>query len=411
MDSTETDATPSTMAPMSNPSEHLRVQVIQRLADVPREDWQACAKGSDSNKPEPFLSWDFLEALESSGSATAQTGWQPLHLGVRSASDELLAVMPLYLKSHSQGEYVFDHAWADALHRAGERYYPKLQCSVPFTPVTSTRLLVREGADIAAMQALLVQTAIGLTGTVEASSLHITFPTESEWQTFGQLGLLQRIDQQFHWQNNGYARFDDFLAELSSKKRKNIRRERRLVQEAGISLEWVTGSDLTESHWDFFYRCYLDTGSRKWGAPYLTRQFFSLIGERMPDQVLLILCRRGNREIAAAINFIGAHALFGRNWGCVEDHEFLHFEACYYQAIEFAIAHGLTRVEAGAQGAHKIARGYVPSLTYSAHWVAHEGLRCALEDYLEREREHVGTHLHMLLEHAPFRKDLRLASC
>ena len=405
------DAIPSTMAAMSNQSEHLRVQVIQRLADVPREDWQACAQTSESHTPEPFLSWDFLEALESSGSATAHTGWQPLHLGVFSETDELLAAMPLYLKNHSQGEYVFDHAWADALHRAGGRYYPKLQCSVPFTPATGARLLVREGADAATLHALMVRAAIELASKVEASSLHITFPTESEWQALGRLGLLQRVDQQFHWQNNSYAGFDDFLAELSSKKRKNIRRERRLVQQAGISFEWVTGSDLKESHWDFFYRCYLDTGSRKWGTPYLTRQFFSLIGERMAEQVLLILCRRGNREIAAAINFIGGHALFGRNWGCVEDHEFLHFEACYYQAIEFAIAHGLTRVEAGAQGAHKIARGYVPSLTYSAHWVAHEGLRRALQDYLGREREHVEAHLHMLLEHAPFRKDIHLASC
>ena len=396
---------------MSNSSEPLRVQVIERLADVPRDDWQACAGDNGSGSPDPFLSWDFLEALESSGSATAQTGWQPLHLGVFSEKKELLAAMPLYLKNHSQGEYVFDHAWADALHRAGGRYYPKLQCSVPFTPVTGERVLVRPGADAAALRALLVRAAVELAGKTRASSLHITFPTESEWRNFGDLGLLQRVDQQFHWQNHRYARFDDFLADLSSKKRKNIRRERRAVRQADISIEWVTGRDLTESHWDFFYRCYLDTGARKWGSPYLTRQFFSLVGERIPEQVLLILCRSGKREIAAAINFIGGQALYGRNWGCLEDHEFLHFEACYYQAIDFAIAHGLERVEAGAQGAHKIARGYVPSLTYSAHWVAHDGLRQALEDYLEHEREHVDAHLHMLLEHAPFRKDLHLATC
>ena len=396
---------------MSEAREQRHIRVIQRLAEVPRDAWQACATDNESEAPNPFLSWDFLEALESSGSATAETGWQPLHLAAFSEDNELLAAMPLYLKNHSQGEYVFDYAWADALHRAGGRYYPKLQCSVPFTPVTSARLLVRQDANVATLRKLLVQAATQLAGDVDASSLHITFPQASEWQALGELGLLQRIDQQFHWQNHAYASFDEFLAHLSSKKRKNIRRERRAVDDAGISIEWVTGSDLKESHWDFFYRCYLDTGSRKWGSPYLTRQFFSLVGERMPEQVLLILCRRGARDIAAAINFIGAQALYGRNWGCIEDHEFLHFEACYYQAIEFAIAHGLQRVEAGAQGAHKIARGYVPSLTYSAHWIAHEGLRRALEAYLKDERAHVNAHLHMLLEHAPFRKNLNLAAC
>ncbi len=393
----------------------LRVQVVQSLAEISREAWDACAIGTQEDAHEgtpdrtnPFLRWDFLEALESSGSVRASTGWQPLHLVAFSNDDNICGVMPLYLKNHSQGEYVFDHAWADALHRAGGRYYPKLQCSIPFTPVTCPRLLTRRGTNTASVRALLLRSATELAEQVKASSLHITFPTEQQWHEFGELGLLQRVDQQFHWRNRGYGSFDDFLSELSSKKRKNIRRERRTVQESGLSIEWVTGKDLTEAHWDFFFRCYLDTGSRKWGTPYLTREFFSLVGERMAENILLILCKRGSREIAAAINFIGGDALYGRNWGCIEDHEFLHFEACYYQAIDFAVAKGLGRVEAGAQGAHKIARGYVPSLTYSAHWIAHEGLRLALEDYLKHERAHVSAHLHELLEHVPFRKNLEV---
>ena len=400
---------------MATSEKPLRIQVVQRLTELPKEAWDACARGDlgcekqeRHQSPNPFLRWDFLEALESSGSVTAATGWQPLHLVARSSDNAVQGVMPLYLKSHSQGEYVFDHAWADALHRAGGRYYPKLQCSIPFTPVTSSRLLTRHGAHAASVRALLLRGATELASQVNASSLHITFPTEQQWQELGELGLLQRTDQQFHWRNRNYDSFNDFLSELSSKKRKNIRRERRAVRVAGLSIEWVTGKDLTEAHWDFFFRCYLDTGSRKWGAPYLTRKFFSLVGERMAENILLMICKRGSREIAAAINFIGGDALYGRNWGCIEDHEFLHFEACYYQAIDFAIAKGLERVEAGAQGAHKIARGYVPSLTYSAHWIAHEGLRLALEDYLKHERAHVSAHLDDLLEHVPFRKNLEV---
>lgn len=400
---------------LPTPKETIRVQVVQRLADLPKEEWDTCAHAqsncsspTETQPSNPFLRWDFLEALEASGSVTAATGWQPLHLVARTNNNQIQGVMPLYLKSHSQGEYVFDYAWADALHRAGGRYYPKLQCSIPFTPATGERLLTRQGEHAANTRALLLRAATELANEVKASSLHITFPTEQQWQELGELGLLQRTDQQFHWRNRDYDSFDDFLSELSSKKRKNIRRERRTVQEAGLSIEWVTGNDLTEAHWDFFFRCYLDTGSRKWGSPYLTREFFSLVGERMAENILLILCKRGSREIAAAINFIGSDALYGRNWGCIEDHEFLHFEACYYQAIDFAIAKGLDRVEAGAQGAHKIARGYVPSLTYSAHWIAHEGLRLALEDYLKHERAHVSAHLHELLEHVPFRKNLEV---
>lgn len=398
-----------------------RVEVIQRLSELSKEAWDACAVGAsqadaedvDSDGRNPFLRWDFLEALESSGSVTANRGWQPLHLAAFSEDRELQGVMPLYLKGHSQGEYVFDHAWADALHRAGGQYYPKLQCSIPFTPVTGERILSRAKTeeDSTTLRTLLISAAKQLAQDLDASSLHITFPTEAQWQQLGDLDLLQRMDQQFHWRNRNYTCFDDFLSELSSKKRKNIRRERRAVQKSGISIDWVTGSDLTEAHWDFFYRCYLDTGSRKWSSPYLTREFFSRIGERMASQILLVICRKENREIAAAINFIGEDALYGRNWGCIEDHEFLHFEACYYQAIDFAIATGLKRVEAGAQGAHKIARGYVPNFTYSAHWIAHQGLRHALEDYLHQERRHVSAHMDVLLDHVPFRKDLEITTC
>ena len=400
---------------MQPPEESIHIQVVQGLSELPRDAWDACVIEAEGASVEhhpypanPFLRWDFLEALESSGSVAAATGWQPVHLVAFSRDKEICGAMPLYLKNHSQGEYVFDYAWADALHRAGGRYYPKLQCSVPFTPVTGSRLLTRQGAHAASVRALLLRAGTELAKEVNASSIHITFPTEQQWHELGELGLLQRTDQQFHWRNRDYHSFDDFLSELSSKKRKNIRRERRAVRVAGLSIEWVTGKDLTEAHWDFFFRCYLDTGSRKWGSPYLTREFFSLVGERMAENILLILCKRGSREIAAAINFIGSDALYGRNWGCIEDHEFLHFEACYYQAIDFAIAKGLDRVEAGAQGAHKIARGYVPRLTYSAHWIAHEGLRLALEDYLKHERAHVSAHLDDLLEHVPFRKNLEV---
>jgi predicted N-acyltransferase len=310
----------------------------------------------------------------------------------------------MYLKNHSQGEYVFDYSWADAFERAGGRYYPKLQVSVPFTPATGRRLLTRPDIDDPDLPKYLAAGMMQVAEQLEVSSVHITFAEKSQWELLGEMGFLQRTHNQFHWQNDGYETFDDFLAALSSKKRKNIRRERRDAVTNGIEIERLTGSDITEEHWDAFFRFYVDTGSRKWGSPYLTREFFSLIGERMGDDTLLVMCKRDNRYVAGAINFIGGECLFGRNWGCVEHHPFLHFEVCYYQAIEFAIERGLQRVEAGAQGQHKLARGYMPTHTYSAHWIANASFRDAVDHYLSQERRHVDEEIDYIAEHGPFRK-------
>ena len=346
--------------------------------------------------------------MKASGSVSAETGWQPFHLLLEEDSDEgreALGVVPMYMKSHSQGEYVFDHGWADAWHRAGGRYYPKLQASVPFTPATGPRLLCADPA----LEPALLSACRQAAEQVEVSSLHMTFMPHEQWQQAGEQGFLLRMDQQFHWHNHNYSTFDDFLAELASKKRKNLRRERRDAVSADIEIEWVTGSDLSDAHWDAFYRFYLDTGSRKWGSPYLNREFFSRVSEAMPEQVLLILAKRNNRYIAGALNFIGSDTLFGRNWGCLEHHPFLHFELCYYQAIDFAIHRGLARVEAGAQGSHKVARGYLPEATYSAHWITDPGFRTAVADYLENERQYVREDIDHVEAHAPFRSDLDLS--
>ena len=377
--------------------------MVQRIAAVPASEWDACARGADSRgnaaRPDnPFISHAFLHALEESGSATRATGWLPQHLVLEDAAGGISACMPCYLKSHSYGEYVFDHAWADAYERAGGSYYPKLQAAVPFTPVTGRRLLVRDGPDRTERQALLLQAAATLTDRLEASSLHVTFPTREECELAGSLGFLQRNDQQFHWRNEGYESFEDFLAALASRKRKAIRAERKRALEGGIEIERVTGSDLTEDHWDAFFAFYMDTGSRKWGSPYLTRTFFSLIGETMRDEILLVLAKRRGRAIAGALNFIGSDALYGRYWGALEEHPCLHFEVCYYQAIDFAIERKLARVEAGAQGAHKLARGYLPVQTYSAHWIRDPGLRRAIADYLKRERLAVAHEIALLGE-------------
>ncbi len=375
------------------------VRVHRRISEIGREAWEACA----APHGDPFVSYDFLNALEESGCAVERTGWAPQHLVIEEDDGVIAAVMPLYLKSHSQGEYVFDHAWAEAYERAGGRYYPKLQCSAPFSPVTGPRLIVRPGADVEAARALLLGGALQLCQRMDASSLHVTFPTEAEWAWMGGQGMLLRQDQQYHWHNNGYARFDDFLAALSSNRRKTIRRERRDAQ-ADLEIVALTGADLTEDHWDAFYGFYMDTGGRKWGRPYLNRTFFSMLGERMADRVLLIMARRDDHWIAGALNLIGDDCLYGRHWGCVEDVPFLHFELCYYQAIEHAIRLGLPRVEAGAQGQHKIARGYLPSAVYSAHWIADPALRDPVARYLEREREAVQDDMDMLeAEFSPFK--------
>jgi predicted N-acyltransferase len=384
-------------------------EIIARIAgpaeDVGRAAWNACANPAGEPDPHPFTRYEFFEAAEESGSATARTGWRPCHLVIERA-DEICGLMPLYLKSHSRGEYVFDWGWADAFERAGGSYYPKLQASVPFTPVTGRKLLVRcEGAEDAekTRNALLAAAAAAVT-QLKASSLHITFMTNDEWRAAGSIGFLQRNDQQFHWENRGYSSFDRFLAELSSSKRKNLRKERAAVFAEGVEFEWLTGRDITEAHWDRFFDFYIDTGSRKWGRPYLTREFFSRVGASMGEQIVLILAKRHGRHIAGALNFMGQGALFGRNWGCSEFVPFLHFETCYYQAIEFAIARGLSRVEAGAQGEHKLLRGYLPVPTYSAHFIAHPGLRRAVADFLTVEREAVAEHIGALAEHGPYRK-------
>jgi predicted N-acyltransferase len=380
------------------------VRIVSRIADVPAADWDTCARGAAPSPTNPFISHAFLRALEESGSATRKTGWLPHHLLLEDGSGTLLGAMPCYLKAHSQGEYVFDHGWADAYERAGGSYYPKLQASVPFTPVPGKRLLVRAGEGEIEREALLLQAAMQVTDRLGISGLHIAFLTSEEWDLAGELGFLKRTDQQFHWRNDGYASFEDFLAALASRKRKTVRKERREALADGIATEWVTGSDLTEAHLDAFFDFYMDTGSRKWGSPYLTRQCFSLLRESMADKMLLVLAKRAGRYIAGALNFIGADTLYGRYWGGIEEHPLLHFEVCYYQAIDFAIQHGLARVEAGAQGAHKLARGYLPSETYSAHYIADLALRRAVTDYLSRERRAVAREMALLTEAAPFRK-------
>jgi predicted N-acyltransferase len=352
----------------------------------------------------PFITHAFLKALEDSDSVGGKSGWTPTHVLVEDQRGQLIAAAPTYLKTHSMGEYVFDYGWADAYHRAGLEYYPKLQVAVPFTPATGRRLLVSPDGGEQALQALI----LGLRSwraKIEASSLHVTFPTKSEWDALGRNGFLQRTGQQFHFINKGYADFDSFLADLNSRKRKMIRRERKeALAQGGIEIELLTGSDITEAHWDAFFDFYQDTGSRKWGRPYLTRAFFSAIGQTMREHVLLVMAKRRKRYIAGAINFIGKDALYGRNWGCIEEHPFLHFEVCYYQAIDYAITRGLARVEAGAQGEHKLARGYVAVPTYSAHDIADKRFARAIDDFLARERVAVDASLDEYAELAPFKK-------
>ena len=381
-------------------------RILHEIGEISAQDWNRCANPGGCVPYDPFLSFEFLEALEQSGSATARTGWQPFHLALEQG-DELLGVVPMYVKGHSQGEYVFDRSWADAWYRAGKEYYPKLQVSVPFTPATGRRLLAAK-PDPEIEQALL-SACVQVSQQIEVSSVHITFMPESQWQAAGALGYLQRIDQQFHWHNPGYRSFDDFLADLSSKKRKNLKRERREAQASGVQIERLTGSAITEAHWDAFYRFYLDTGARKWGSPYLTRQFFSLIQETLAEHVLLVMCKRNDSYIAGALNFIGGDTLFGRNWGCLEHHPFLHFETCYYQAIDFAIERGLKKVEAGAQGSHKVARGYLPEATYSAHWIDDPNFRHAVSRYLEDERQYVESDIDYTEQRSPFKSTVDLA--
>jgi uncharacterized protein len=382
------------------------VRVVPRIDDVAAASWDACASlDLNSTCPDnPFISHVFLRALEDSGSASSHAGWLPQHLLLEDGNGTLIACMPCYLKSHSQGEYVFDHGWAEAYDRAGGRYYPKLQVSVPFTPVPGRRLLVRADANRTECETVLLQAGTTLANELGVSSLHMTFLTCDEWELAGQLGFLKRTDQQFHWRNEGYDSFDDFLAALTSRKRKAIRKERLEAFGDGIEVEWVTGRDLTEAHWDAFFDFYTETGSRKWGSPYLNRRCFSLLGEGMADRILLVMAKRAGRYVAGALNFIGADTLYGRYWGSIGHHPLLHFEVCFYQAIDFAIARKLACVEAGAQGAHKLARGYLPVETYSAHYIADQGLRRAVADYLRRERRVVAREIALLVEESPYRR-------
>ncbi len=393
----------------------VRIRVVTAIGEIPAAAWDACAgagapdardahAAAGANSPNPFTRHAFLSALESSKSATARTGWQPQHLLAETADGAVIGVAPCYLKSHSRGEYVFDGGWAEAYERAGGSYYPKLQVSVPFTPATGRRLLVAPGPHGAAAQAALTQGLVELCRLRQASSVHVTFVTQPEWDALGERGFLKRTDQQFHWDNAGFASFDDFLAALSSRKRKMIRRERRDALADGITVECLTGTDITEAAWDAFFAFYMETGSRKWGRPYLTRAFYARVGETMANEIVLIMAKRGGRYIAGAINFVGADTVFGRHWGAIEHHPFLHFEICYYQAIEFAIANKLARVEAGAQGEHKLARGYLPSTTYSAHYIADPALRRAIDDYLKRERAYMEAAGRELMEASPFRR-------
>nr|WP_245514303.1 GNAT family N-acetyltransferase [Camelimonas lactis] len=368
------------------------------MADIDAAAWDACAGGDN-----PFVSHAFLNALEQSGSASAETGWLPLHLVVEGAGQSLLAAAPCYLKSHSQGEYVFDHGWADAFERAGGAYYPKLQVCAPFTPVTGPRLLARPGTHAPAARSALIKGLVALRRQTGASSVHVTFPLHDEWRLLGDNGFLLRRDQQFHWFNEGYASFDDFLGGLAARKRKAIRRERRDALADGVTIVQLTGADITADAWEAFFTFYQDTGSRKWGRPYLTRDFYRRIAASMADRVLLVMARRDGRYIAGAINFLGPDAIYGRHWGCIEDHPFLHFEVCYYQAIDYAISHGLARVEAGAQGEHKLARGYRPVATFSAHDIAHPGLKRAIAEFLEREGRYVDAAKAELESMLPFR--------
>jgi predicted N-acyltransferase len=410
--------------PPVDPTE-LRLRIIPAIAEIDAAAWDACANPSASAAPKlesgdmdgsrsdtidipsnPFISYNFLHSLEASGSATARTGWQPQHLLAETPDGAILGVVPCYLKSHSQGEYVFDRGWAEAYERAGGDYYPKLQVSVPFTPATGRRLLVRPSPEADRVRTGLIAGLLELCRKREASSVHFTFLPESDCEELVGHGFLHRTDQQFHWENNGYANFDGFLEALSARKRKTIKRERRDALGAGITVHWLTGKDLTEEAWDAFFEFYMETGSRKWGRPYLTRKFYSLIGQSMADKIVLVMAKRAGRYIAGAINFIGGDGLFGRHWGAIEHHPFLHFELCYYQAIDFAIERKLKRVEAGAQGEHKLARGYLPVITHSAHYIADPGLRRAIADYLVRERAYVESAGAELAAMAPFRKDL-----
>ena len=383
---------------MADGGDTITARTISSIEDIGAVTWDTLANPTEQTY-NPFVAYDFLAALERSGSATGETGWAPMHLVVEEAGD-IIAAAPLYAKNHSQGEYIFDHHWADAYERAGGRYYPKLLCAAPFTPANGPRLLATTDT---AKRTL----AAGLKGICEnagLSSVHVNFTSDRDQQILQEAGYLARMSEQYHWFNRGYKTFDDFLAALSSRKRKTIRRERRDAQTDDVTIRRLIGDEITEQHWDAFWQFYQDTGARKWGYPYLTREFFDIVARSMGERILFIVAERDGAPIAGALNFIGGDTLYGRYWGCVEDVSFLHFELCYYQAIEFAIENGLSCVEAGAQGQHKIARGYEPVAIHSAHWFPHEGFSGAIERYLTAEREQTGAEIDALKNFTPFKK-------
>ena len=377
----------------------ITVRVHATIAEIPAAEWDACA--GDIN---PSVSHVFLNALEESGSATARTGWKPQHLSLADEQGRAVGAVALYLKNHSYGEYIFDYGWADAYERAGGRYYPKLLAAVPFTPVPGPRLLVAPHAPPETRQHLIAG-MVELARQHQISSLHINFPQSEDREALAEAGFLERMGQQFHWTNNGYRDFDDYLAALTSRKRKAVKKERREALDNGVEIDVLTGADLTPRVWDAFYRFYLATSDRKWGSPYLNRRFFRMIGERMPEKIVLIMARRGAEYVAGAFNLLGRDTIYGRNWGSCGEYKFLHFECCYYRAIEFAVDHGLQRVEAGAQGPHKLQRGYLPVPTYSAHWIPDPGFRRAVASFLAREREMTAQNIEHLAEFSPFRHE------
>lgn len=382
---------------MADGDDRLTIELVTQIDAVAAADWDACAGAGN-----PFVGHAFLKALEDSRSVGREAGWLPQHVVTRDAAGQIVAVVPMYLKGHSYGEYVFDHGWAEAYMRAGGRYYPKFQIAVPFTPVPGPRILVRPDAPPGTREAVIA-TLPQVAQRSHASSLHATFCTDTDRDAFAAAGYLIRQGLQFHWENRGYKSFDDFLATLSHSRRKSLKRERRAVAEQGITLEIVSGADLRPAHWDAFFGFYIATSERKWGDPYLTREFFDIVGATMAERVALVLARKDGRFIGGALNLVGEDTIYGRNWGCRGDFPFLHFEACYYQAIEFAIARGLKRVEAGAQGEHKLQRGYLPVATWSAHWIADRGLRDAVAAFLKRETPAVAGRICELGEFSPYR--------
>lgn len=383
---------------MPDSGEAIAIRMADGIEEIGAAAWDACA-GTDN----PFLTYAFLHALEASGSACTETGWRPRHLVAEDSRGRIVGLVPMYLKSHSYGEYVFDHGWADAYRRAGGRYYPKLQVSVPFTPVTGPRLLVADRPDRAAIRAGLVEALAAVAERGGVSSLHVTFCTGNEAETLAAGGFLIRSGFQYHWENRGYRSFDDFLAALSHGKRKSIRKERRDVAAQGVEVVALSGDELRAEHWDRFFEFYHATSDRKWGSPYLTRDFFARLHAAMADKVVLMMARQDGRWVAGALNLAGRDALYGRNWGSYGEFRFLHFEACYYRAIDVAIARGLARVEAGAQGEHKVQRGYLPQPTWSAHWIRDPGFRDAVQRFLQQETAMIRAEMTELQQHAPFK--------